>query len=745
MMARIVNGIGLGAVSALLAVTGCDDVEARIVAATDYETPSAWSRPGIQGETYRPLMWNEGFLAVGGKAFESERKWGSPDGLSLFADNAVTYKARQWPVRRMKSGVRPNSGGLSTTDMITYAHWVDDPPRPKTLELKDFFGDTVPWAALCERHRPAQPFWIACHQARPAFFLEKTYDTDREGFEKWLAANPNFLGFEALGEFDSDAYYYTWKGGQDIPKMKDEKLRRHFEEGFPFPHGQYEWTNLVAEAWSRSAQLLFGRGDLFWPMCSGYYSLNHIFARFGAAGLMYETTGQGCARWQIAGAFTRGAARQYGLPFVWYQAHFMTLYRRGDYTKTVGGNNRWKQKPDAFGGPWRGLSREIFNRQSVYGWLIGSSFNGIEDWPNLFTEPDGHGVRQPNAFARDFSALNDLHKRVDRGVSYTPIALLVPLTDRYSVWGHTDDITDDVSQNSFWLTLVPSRSDLSQRQLRRKGDEGLFFNSPYADCYDVLNVDAGQDTAKLCTALAPYKVAFLVGTYRKGDVDGAALSAYVRNGGTLIVSADQVADGHVPAELAGVSFGGSSDVPSGSSLCLRDGRVLRPLENPYVWMKGVPNKATPVLWDDRGGVVAYANAVGKGRLLTVCARKMRPTPELDKGAVSEGRQHYDLIAYLLDRVQRETMPLSVEGDIQWGVNRTSKGYLAYFFNNRGVTHYADEEPTVDPSAVAQVKVRMNASVSSARDAVSGAPIGLAGDGFSVTVPPGGYRLVELSE
>ena len=727
---------------AVLALAAGGGAEARIVARSGYATPVSWERPRIGGETYRPLMWNEGYWAVGGKAFAGQEKRYADSGLALFDDCAVTYTARQWPVRRIRSGKALGSPGLSAAEIQSYAHFVTNPPAPKTLTLNDFFGPGAAWEALEERARPSQPFFIAAHQVRPAFFLEKTYATDREGFRAWQAAHPNFLGFEALGEFDSDAFFYCWKGKEQFPKM-EPALQRHFADGFAFPRDQYEWTNLVAEAWSRSSQLLFGRGDLIWPMCSGYFSLNHIFAHFGAAGLMYEATGQGCPRWQVAGAFTRGAARQYGLPFVWYQAHFMTLYRRGDYAKTVGGNNRWNQKPDAFGGPWKGCSRELFVRQSLYGWLIGASFVGIEDWPNLLSAPDAKGVRAPTAFARELNALGELHRKIDRGVSYTPVALLVPFTDRYSCWGHTDGIVDDISQNSFYLTLVPVGDDLVQLGLRRRGDEGCLFNSPYGEMYDVLNTDSGMPTDRLRASLVPYKCAFLVGTYRKGDLDVGALGDYVRSGGTLIVSADQVADGHVPATLSGVTFDGKTSVPSGASICLRDGRVLHALENPYAWLIGEPVEARPVLWDDRGGIVAYANAVGKGRVLTICAGKMRPVPELDKGAVARGEKTYDLIAWLLKRVQEETMPVAVSGDVQWGVNRTAKGFLVWLFNNRGVMHYSGEEPTVDPGAAVSATVRANVAASSVRDAVSGSPVDGADGAFAVTVPAGGYRLVEL--
>lgn len=721
-----------------LPLSGGECGEGRLVIRTGLDVPLGWERPSILGESFRPLLQNEGKWAVGGKAFEHQGNWADNE-LPAFRACAVSYKARQRPVQHVKSGRVPGGAGVSTDEMPTYAHLVSNPPAEKTLTLADFFGPGPAWQALCERARPHQPFFIDCHEARPAFFLRRSYETDRAGFADWKRTNPNFLGFTALDEFDSDAFFYCWKGKAQFPKM-EPALQRHFAEGFPFPRGQYAWTNLVAEAWSRSSSLLFGETNL-WPMCSGYYSLNHIFARFGAAGLWYEATGQGCPRWQVAGAFARGAARQWRLPFCWYQAHFMSLYRRGDFSKLVCGNNRWQPKPDAFGGRWVGLSRELFNRQGLYGWLIGSSFNAIEDWASLFAETDERGVRHPNAFAHDLDTLYALHLRTDRGVSYTPLALLVPLTDRYSCWGHTDDIVDDISQNAFHLTLVPIRSDLRQTALRRKGDEGCFFNSPFGEVYDVLTPDSGQATEDFVRALSAYPCAFLVGTYRKGDVDAAGLRRYVLEGGTLVVSADQVADGHVPADLAGVSFDGSED-PSGQ--WLTDGAgAMAALENPYAWLRGRLLSARPFLTDERGCVAAYANDTGKGRVVTVTARKMRPSPELDKEAVARGEKSYDLIRYLLARVRDETMPAVVHGDIQWGVNKTAKGYLVWLFNNRGVTHFSGEEPLVDPGALACAEVCLKDPAACVADAVDGGRMSVSGCRFAVPVPPGGFRLLEI--
>jgi len=42
--------------------------------------------------------------------------------------------------------------------------------------------------------------------------------------------------------------------------------------------------------------------------------------------------------------------------------------------------------------------------------------------------------------------------------------------------------------------------------------------------------------------------------------------------------------------------------------------------------------------------------------------------------------------------------------VQWGVNKTEKGWLVWLINNKGVTKYAREEEIIDHGFDAEVKV-----------------------------------------
>lgn len=84
---------------------------------------------------------------------------------------------------------------------------------------------------------------------------------------------------------------------------------------------------------------------------------------------------------------------------------------------------------------------------------------------------------------------------------------------------------------------------------------------------------------------------------------------------------------------------------------------------------------------------------------------------------------------IFDKVQDELMPVTVTGDIQWGVNRTKKGWLVWLLNNRGVTHFAGEDEILDPGAASRVTVTEKAT----------------GRTETVVVGAGAWRVVEFQK
>jgi hypothetical protein len=64
----------------------------------------------------------------------------------------------------------------------------------------------------------------------------------------------------------------------------------------------------------------------------------------------------------------------------------------------------------------------------------------------------------------------------------------------------------------------------------------------------------------------------------------------------------------------------------------------------------------------------------------------------------------------LERLAGEYLPIAITGDpIQYGINRTAKGWLVELINNQGVIKRRDQPTVVDPAAVARVKLRSKAA------------------------------------
>ena len=369
---------------------------------------------------------------------------------------------------------------------------------------------------------------------------------------------------------------------------------------------------------------------------------------------------------------------------------------------------------------------------------------------------DRDGIFKASFYAHDLNDIYMLSKKVDRGVAYAPVALLTPMLDMFGYNG-AENCVDQWSQPAFFYTLVPIKSpDPIFTQLKRRGIEAYFVNSPFGAIWDVLCPDAGQKTADFAAALSPYRCAFLVGGgFEKGAVDQKALVEYVKNGGTLFISADQVSGGVISSEIAGVEFGVDM-VKANSRIRYSNGNDALALREDYsLLLPKTGCAAKPFLKDVNGAVLAFRHEMGKGTVITVAAPRMLPAEwvNVDRaeykeriGGVISGAKGFSLIEFLLGKVQNETMPVSVDGNIQWGLNKTGGGWLLWLMNADGVTKFRGERQQIDISKTSTVHVQMKdaSAEMNVSDAKTGIAVKSCGGAFSVNVLPGEWRIFKLS-
>ena len=611
------------------------------------------------------------------------------------------------------------------------------------------------------------PFLMTFGDSRPAYFLPGKLNADREDFLKWKAAHPNFIGFYAMGEIDSDTGNYvasmTDKKGYMLAPP-DPEAKAIMMSRFPPPKDRWEWFENLKRVWAKELEFHFGE-DMFWPLYCNNCSLAHMNAALGAVGLLNETSSSCGAPFAFSGIYTRGASRQWGIPFAWYCAcYYRGFFRDGRESKSGTWTNKWPRdgvftqtRP-----AYKGSSRSLMHRQQTYGWLIGAAMIQDEGW-GMHHVSATNGVPCPSPYAADMNRLFVRSQRMDRGASFTPVAFLAPMTESFHRQGRAVDSGNGCNANlpAWMLTLVPIReTDEPEGGLhsrRKHGDEGCLFNSPYGDFVDVLAPDSGLATERFSKVLDHYSMAILMGTYRKGELDVAALESFVRRGGELVVSSDYVEEGLVPESLAGMGFDGR--VASGQELRNAAGATVERLNGAYSLAKAVrvDKSAAAVLSDENGAVVAFSRPLGEGRVVTLTPKRGMPSRYLDldktskqgqsmAGEIRSGRGELGLIRHVLDDAQDRFVPVKVEGDVFWGLSRTANGWFLWLMNNKGVAKYAGEPADIDFSKTAEVKVNLRTLAGlTPRDADTGEPLPVADGAFVVKVGPGGLAFVQIEK
>ena len=685
----------------------------RLVVRTDFDIPASWSPRKLMGHDFLPSFLQEYWTA---------NRESKPPPLPMYSECIDLLNAGKG-VNLYRSAQR--EGQPSKTNYAVEVPESDRFRRPYT------FAEAASAARLRPVDAPGRekmPFLFQMRGDRPSFLLDASYPlADRESYRAWRAAHPNCIGAQTLGEWDQQAMWYRAFSGSTSNKTLLARLR----ESFPLPRGVSEtlinrdvYAQWLRECVRREREFYFGEESL-WGLHSGTASLAPCMLECGMTGVFYESTPQGAGTWVVPGAYARGASRQFDAPFGWYVANFMSGYTR-DGRYQAGENSCAISPPKGYQafGRGRGASRSLMRRQMTYGWLIGANILQVENWYHYHRYEVSEGKFEPSAFAKDMQELVDRAKREDRGAPYTPIALLCPLWERFdrSYWNR--DICDPWSLNAFSLTLEAVNMEHDGEKmfdlLRRRGDEACFRNSPFGGVWDIVCPDATRTRGGIGKTLAAYKAAFVVGDFRAAEMPRGVLERYVRGGGTLFVSADKLGSGLVSPAFAGVEFG-KERVRSG------DYSLFVPVGEP---------KAVPFRRDSAGNVVVWRRDVGKGRIVTVACDRMLPDAyaRCSHGdykkrlmeAVSPGFR-FELVHDLLEQVQRETLPVAVDGDVQWGVNRTANGWLVWMFNNKGVVKFVDEPEQLDESMTAAVTVRCR------------------GREKSVAVEPGGIAYVRFEE
>ena len=655
----------------------------------------------------------------------------------LFSSNNITHPGiKSYPVYDdiCKEPLFRNSA-------LVYVNYTTTVPNG-TIDIKKLFSPAH-LQAFESNLKNNVPFFIRFCGTRHPHMLNSSYAQDLQGYKIWKKKYPNFMGFEQ-SEWDNELVMmdYWFSQTKDVPK------RLELQKTYPSPTTREAAQERSQKIYGLVRNFYFGDVEKLNFMRAGW-CFDPLSAAFGANMLCLETTNTSSGeylsyRWQISVAFTRGTARQFSIPWYWYIANFYNGFDSNGQWK----NNYYRNYYTNQGiyGPEKGMSRSLLKRNFYLAYLSGASFLELENWTCLILKMD----KQKNKIV--YSPIGDDYKEFynftqknpDRGTAYTPVALLVPLSQGYPNWGgcaweRFSYEKRDYMIDAFMYTIIPG---FEKYKNMKTGVEGALHNSLYGDIYDVLTPDVPQNN--FFSALSRYKVAVMLGKYNTNQEFAAKLMGYVKNGGTIILNASQL-NAHYPSSFTGLVALGKNISSGKNAHSFIDGKTFS-LDTTYNLLLFKQNGAEVLIEDENKNPLAYIHNFGKGKVIITTPEYMVPALKKESFAeLASGKQKFPLIAHLMERITAETLPLKVEGDIQYGLNRTKDGWWLYLINNKGVRKFVDTPQTIDLSKRVQVKITLS-KIPSARikDLISGEEIS-GNDTFELQVNPGDFRLLKITE
>ena len=436
-------------------------------------------------------------------------------------------------------------------------------------------------------------------------------------------------------------------------------------------------------------------------------------------------------------AFTRGAARQYGGNFLYYHApNFGDTATTFTVAQSFAG-------PDYFFhtryGPSMGPSLSWYRKNYYLYYMSGASAVYLEQGHDQFFKPGpGEHPFQLNPLGRvtdEFVRFAEKH--AERGTPYTPVAFLLDPAHGWDMtdWPHLPlgvspiNRGDRALRELFLAAYYPAAVDEGEPAT---ADRQAFTSALFGDIFDVLV--ASEQKAE---ALDAYRAVVVGGRVEWTAAWGQRLKAYAQKGGTVVLNAAQVKG--LPEELLGVRALGST-AEADDAACLAQGEQRADLTGQvYRYERVEPRGAEVLMKTTQGDPLVTVKRVGRGRVVYVAVPDLLG---LDERLVPAA-------AHLLAHLLADATPVRVTGDVEYLVNRNSRGWVVTLINNRGVYKPQQGLAQVNRAEVAGVTIEVSGSeLQSANEWTEDATLKTAREGsaarVSIEVPAGGVRIVELT-
>jgi hypothetical protein len=586
------------------------------------------------------------------------------------------------------------------------------------------------------------PFAISINYGSPAF------ESDADA-QHVLAVLNGELHDQFLGWVSGESVGYVWDEAPKYLKISPDMSRAQLLAA----HRAF-YTDALTRKWSA---LFKTPATAMWErmlpaQSTGSTSFAHALAEWGVRHLGMETAAvQPMTAMRIA--FTRGAARQYGGDFFYYHAPNF-----GDTATTFTKQQNFAG-PDFFFhsryGPTMGPSLSWYRKSYYLYYMSGASAIYLEQGFDQFFKPGpGEHQFQLNPLGRiteEFMSFAEKH--ADRGAPYTPIAFLL---DPAHGWEMTDypNWPFEVSQIN--------RSDRALRELfgaayypgtvregePASGERQAFVPGVFGNIFDVLVASGGTSVSPLkphaqdaratpLDAIDSYRAVIVGGEINWTPAWAKKLEDYVRNGGVVVLNSAQTKG--LPMSLLGIRATGQMGEAHNAKCLLPNDPVSDLHGGNFHYDRVDLTAAQPIMTTtaDQPEPLVTVNKIGRGKLIFVAV------PDL----LGEDERMPAFVAHLLAHLASEATPVRVEGDVEYLINRNSRGWVVTLLNDNGVFKPQQGLAQVDRSASVSGKLSLRGqTIVAARDWITNRVVSVTNHGASVVninIPAGGIAVVEL--
>lgn len=557
------------------------------------------------------------------------------------------------------------------------------------------------------------------------------FGSDAEAQAAWRLLNGE-LREQFLGWISGESVGFVWDDAPGYLKISQAGRTQLLEAHRVF------YSDALSRKWSAMFKTTTGpMWDKMIPaQSSSSTSFAHALTEWGVRFVGIETAAvQPMTAMRLA--FNRGAARQYGGEFFYYHAPNF-----GDsattFTKTqnfAGPDNFFHSRYGATMGP----SLSWYRKSYYLYYMSGASAIYLEQGFDQFFKPGpGEHPFQLNPLGRiteEFVRFAGKHP--DRGDPYTPIAFLL---DPAHGWEMTD-----YPQWPFGISQI-NRSDRALRELfgaayypglvregeAASGERQAFVPGVFGNIFDVL---VASETRK--EAIDSYRAVIVGGQINWTNAWAKKLEDYVRKGGTIVLNSAQVKD--LSNEMLGVRFRGETG-EAHNARCLSPGEPPQDLHGQIFHYERIELKsAQSLITTTLNEPLVTVNRLGRGKVVFVAV------PDL----LGEDERLTPLAAHVLAHLAADATPVKVEGDVEYMINRNSRGWVVTIFNDNGIFKPQQGLAQVDRSAKLTATISLRGvSISSATDWTSDQPLAVrkksgSADVVTVDIAAGGISVVEL--